>query len=81
MKLRLDFKTRVIAPPERARHRNMRIISSPPSLPYRFHCTQNARLRVLLQRLPGGDVADSGASDIDLYAPEAPRPGLGLSHK
>ena len=40
-----------------------------------------ARLRVLLQRLPGGDVADSGASDIDLYAPEASRPGFGLSHK
>ena len=40
-----------------------------------------ARLRVLLQRLPGGDVADIGASDIDLCAPEAPRPGLGLSHK
>jgi phosphoribosylaminoimidazole carboxylase len=38
------------------------------------------RLRVLL-RLPGTDAAGSGASDIDLYAPEAPRPGLGLSHK
>lgn len=36
-----------------------------------------ARLRVLLQCLPGADAA----SDIDLYAPEAPRPGSGLSHK
>jgi phosphoribosylaminoimidazole carboxylase len=35
-----------------------------------------ARLRQLLERLPGGD-----ASDIDLYAPEAPQPGSGLSHK
>jgi len=34
------------------------------------------RLRQLLQRLPGGD-----ASDIDLHAPEAPRPSSGLSHK
>ena len=40
-----------------------------------------ARLRVLLQRLSGGDVANSGASDIDLYAPEASRSGFGLSHK
>ena len=40
-----------------------------------------ARLRVLLQRLPGADAAGSGTSDIDLYAPEAPRPGSGLSHK
>ena len=39
-----------------------------------------ARLRQLLQRLPGAS-ADSGVSDIDLYAPEAPRPGSGLSHK
>ncbi len=34
-----------------------------------------ARLRQLLQRLPGG------APDIDLHAPEAPRPSSGLSHK
>lgn len=40
-----------------------------------------ARLRQLLQRLPGADAAGSGASDIDLYAPEAPRPGSGFSHK
>jgi phosphoribosylaminoimidazole carboxylase len=35
-----------------------------------------ARLRQLLERLPGGD-----ASDVDLYAPEVPRPGSGLSHQ
>lgn len=35
-----------------------------------------ARLRQLLGRLPGGDV-----SDVDLYAPEAPQPSSGLSHK
>lgn len=35
-----------------------------------------ARLRQLLGCLPGGD-----ASDIDLYAPEAPQPSSGLSHK
>ena len=35
-----------------------------------------ARLRELLGRLPGGDT-----SDIDLYAPEAPQPSSGLSHK
>ena len=40
-----------------------------------------ARLRQLLQRLPGADAAGSAASDIDLYAPEAPRPGSGFSHK
>ena len=40
-----------------------------------------ARLRQLLQRLPGADAAGSGASDIDLYVPEAPRPGSGFSHK
>jgi phosphoribosylaminoimidazole carboxylase len=34
----------------------------------------------LLQRLPGAD-ADSGAFNIDLYAPEAPRPSSELSHK
>jgi phosphoribosylaminoimidazole carboxylase len=39
-----------------------------------------ARLRQLLQRLPGAG-AGSGASDIDLYAPEAPRPSSGYSHK
>ena len=40
-----------------------------------------ARLRQLLQRLPGADAAGSGASDIDIYAPEAPRPGSGFSQK
>ena len=35
-----------------------------------------ARLRPLLQRLPGSD-----ASDVDLYAPEPPRPSSGISHK
>ena len=35
-----------------------------------------ARLRQLLECLPGGD-----ASDIDLYAPETPQPSSGLSHK
>ena len=40
-----------------------------------------ARLCQLLQRLPGADTAASGASDIDLYAPEAPQPGSGFSHK
>ena len=40
-----------------------------------------ARLRQLLQRLPGADSVGSGASNIDLYAPEAPLPGSGFSHK
>lgn len=38
------------------------------------------RLRQLLQRLPGAAGA-GGASDIDLYAPEAPPPSSGFSHK
>ena len=40
-----------------------------------------ARLRQLLQRLPGADAAGSAASDIDLFAPEVPQPGSGFSHK
>ena len=39
-----------------------------------------ARIRQLLQRLPGADTAASGASDTDLYTPEAPQPGSGFSH-
>jgi phosphoribosylaminoimidazole carboxylase len=35
-----------------------------------------ARLRTLLERLPGGD-----AADIDLYAPAPPGPKSGFSHK
>jgi phosphoribosylaminoimidazole carboxylase len=35
-----------------------------------------ARLRELLQRLPGGS-----AAEVDLYAPVAPDPGSGHSHK
>jgi phosphoribosylaminoimidazole carboxylase len=35
-----------------------------------------ARLRQLLQRLPGGS-----AADVDLHAPVAPNPGSGHSHK
>ncbi|KAI0302122.1 Phosphoribosylaminoimidazole carboxylase [Russula brevipes] len=35
-----------------------------------------ARLRQLLQRLPGGS-----AADVDLHAPVAPEPGSGHSHK
>lgn len=37
----------------------------------------SARLRQLLLRLPGA----ADVSDIDLYAPEAPRPSSGFSHK
>ncbi|KAI0301900.1 Phosphoribosylaminoimidazole carboxylase [Multifurca ochricompacta] len=37
----------------------------------------SARLRPLLQRLPG----TSTAADIDLHAPATPEPGLGHSHK
>ena len=40
-----------------------------------------ARLPQLLQRVPGADAVDSGASDVNLYAPEAPQPGSGFSHK
>ena len=40
-----------------------------------------ARIRQLLQRLPGAEAAGSGPSDVDLYVPEAPRPGSGLFHK
>jgi hypothetical protein len=43
-KLCLDLTTRVITPPERARPRNMRIISTPRSPPYRLDCTQSAML-------------------------------------
>jgi phosphoribosylaminoimidazole carboxylase len=43
-KLRLDLTSRVITPPERERPRNMRIISTPRSPPYRLDCTQSAML-------------------------------------
>jgi phosphoribosylaminoimidazole carboxylase len=41
----------------------------------------SARLRQLLQRLPGGSTAAAADADIDLRTPAAPEPGSGHSHK
>ena len=66
-KLPLDPTTRVITPPERARPRNTRIISTPPSPPYRLDSTQSAMFN---QRGSSDDMSELvGFKDLVLGAP------------
>jgi phosphoribosylaminoimidazole carboxylase len=66
-KLRLDLTTRDITPPERARPRNTRIISTPRSPPYRLDCTQSAMFN---QRGSSNDMSELvGFEEFVLGAP------------